>query len=85
MFKFQNLANSIDLSKLTHEKHSNVPHVILLMKALDEWRRKRNEFATSNGRLLLPKNYTEKTELKKILLSMRMADDKGSKFIINLF
>lgn len=65
------LVNSTDLESMNHKDHSHTPYLLLLFKALEEWRAKRNDAAA------FPRAYKEKKEVKDILLSMRHPDDKG--------
>lgn len=65
------LIEATNLETMDHKDHSHTPYLILLFKALDSWRRNKNDPAA------FPNSYQEKREVKEILLSMRQPDEKG--------
>uniref|UniRef100_A0A915JES1 THIF-type NAD/FAD binding fold domain-containing protein n=1 Tax=Romanomermis culicivorax TaxID=13658 RepID=A0A915JES1_ROMCU len=65
---FKQFCDAVNLSDLTHEKHSHVPYLVLLYKAVEKWK------ATESK--IFPSTYADKTKLKSILMSMRMPDEK---------
>ena len=77
------LKDSINLESLDSHQHNHVPYVILLLKAMDQWRKEvamatemNEETSTS-----LPKTFAEKNEFRKVLVSMARNMNQELNFI----
>ncbi|RDX42032.1 hypothetical protein OH76DRAFT_1392460 [Lentinus brumalis] len=61
-------ARSLDLQNMDPTAHSHLPFVVILVRAVDEWRK------SHDGNL--PKTREEKTEFKRSILAMRLKPDE---------
>lgn len=61
--------DNIDLSNMELKDHAHVPYVVVLYKYLEEWQRENGE--------LLPRNYREKENLRKLIRSGILNNDDG--------
>ena len=60
-----------NLSTMDHKEHSHTPYVLIILQALDLWRKK-----VGNPEAF-PENYKQKKEVGEILMEMRMPDERG--------
>ena len=60
-----------DLSTMDHKEHSHTPYVLVILQALDLWRKKMENPEA------FPENYKQKKEIGEILMEMRMPDERG--------
>ncbi|CAE7373761.1 nae1 [Symbiodinium microadriaticum] len=67
--ELRRFADSIDFASLNDTEHAHVPYVVILIRALDSWRKR------SEGRTL-PKTSPEKDEFKDIVLKMRRSQQE---------
>lgn len=65
-------ATSFDLESLPIEKHSHVPYVVVLIQAMEAWKK------SHNGQK--PKSFAEKGEFKELIKSMAKEADKELNF-----
>jgi amyloid beta precursor protein binding protein 1 len=70
--ELMNYAMSFDLAALPIEKHSHVPYVVLLLQAMEAWKK------GHDGQR--PKNFAEKGQFKELLKSMALEADKEINF-----
>ncbi|KAJ8488753.1 hypothetical protein ONZ45_g13834 [Pleurotus djamor] len=61
-------AKSLDFANMDPTEHSHIPYVVILVRALEDWR------SQHNG--LPPQNYAEKQEFKKNLAAMKIKVDE---------
>lgn len=67
-------AAETDLAAMKHEEHAHTPYVLLYLKALEMWRESvgdPNAFPDIRG------NYKQRKEFERLLMEMRMPDEKG--------
>lgn len=70
--ELMNYATSFDLEALPIEKHSHVPYVVLLLQAMEAWKK------GHDGQR--PKSFAEKGQFKELLKSMAKEADKEINF-----
>mmetsp|Transcript_22553 Transcript_22553/g.33400 ORF Transcript_22553/g.33400 Transcript_22553/m.33400 type:complete len:623 (+) Transcript_22553:138-2006(+) len=82
------LKDSINLESLESHEHNHVPYVIILLKAMDLWRKQvamASETGTGIGKeeanTRLPKTFAEKNEFRKVLASMARNMNQELNFI----
>lgn len=68
--ELKNFADSMDLEAMDDAQHAHVPYVVILIKALDVFRKKHE------GKL--PSNKDEKDEFKQIVASMQRSPQEGN-------
>uniref|UniRef100_A0A914YHK8 NEDD8-activating enzyme E1 regulatory subunit n=1 Tax=Panagrolaimus superbus TaxID=310955 RepID=A0A914YHK8_9BILA len=61
-----------NLNTMSHQDHAHTPYLLLIMKALNNWRTKKNDSSA------FPDNYQQRKEIINILMDMRMPNDKGT-------
>ncbi|CAE7323665.1 AXR1 [Symbiodinium natans] len=69
--ELRRFADSIDFASLNDTEHAHVPYVVILIRALDSWRKR------SEGRTL-PKTSAEKDEFKDIVSKMRRSPQEAN-------
>ena len=85
------LKDSINLESLESHEHNHVPYVILLLKAMDQWRKEvvmASASASATGKAndeettaRLPKTFAEKNEFRKVMASMARNMNQELNFI----
>eukprot|EP00958_Prasinococcus_capsulatus_P020016 scaffold2551_cov376-Prasinococcus_capsulatus_cf.AAC.9 len=71
--QLQEFAFGFDLESLPDNEHSHVPWLILLIKALEAWRREKESEMTSSD---VPRTSADKAELKAVLKKLRRNVDQ---------
>uniref|UniRef100_A0A914PV96 THIF-type NAD/FAD binding fold domain-containing protein n=1 Tax=Panagrolaimus davidi TaxID=227884 RepID=A0A914PV96_9BILA len=61
-----------DLTKMSHQDHAHTPYLLLIMKALNQWRNVKGDPTA------FPTSYQQRKEIVNILMDMRMPNDKGT-------
>eukprot|EP00554_Chaetoceros_debilis_P013136 CAMPEP_0194126646 /NCGR_PEP_ID=MMETSP0150-20130528/60100_1 /TAXON_ID=122233 /ORGANISM="Chaetoceros debilis, Strain MM31A-1" /LENGTH=634 /DNA_ID=CAMNT_0038820519 /DNA_START=44 /DNA_END=1948 /DNA_ORIENTATION=- len=65
------VAEEVDLDKLDSQQHGHVPYVIILLKAVEQWRGNVNDDTDdSNNENRLPKTMDEKAAFKEVIKSL---------------
>jgi len=67
--ELKQVAEEVDLDKLDSQQHGHVPYVIILLKAVEQWRKNVNVNDSTNKNRL-PKTMAEKAAFKEVIKAM---------------
>jgi amyloid beta precursor protein binding protein 1 len=81
--ELQNLADETNLDEMDSKQHCHVPYVILLLKAMEKWRKEKLRGAGENDSVQtrLPKGFEEKNTFQKTVSSLAKNMEQELNFI----